>query len=60
VAERPASAELPLLVLVLVAALVVESVVEPAVPVPLERSSTDDERVDPEADALGHTLLYTN
>jgi hypothetical protein len=49
-----------LLVVEPAAALVVELVVLPAVPVPLERSVVDDEREDDEGDGLGHKLLYTN
>jgi hypothetical protein len=43
-----------------IAALAVEPGVVAAVPLPLERSVTDDEREDDEGDGLGHKLLYTN
>jgi hypothetical protein len=60
VSERPAGAEFPVGVGELVAAVVVELGVVPAVPVPPERSVADDEREDDEVDGLGHELLYTN
>lgn len=58
--EGPAGAELLLLVVEPVAALVVELGVVPAVPVAPERSVEDDETEDDEVDGLGHKLSYTN
>jgi hypothetical protein len=67
VSERLADAEfvpvlLPAVFLLseLVAALVVEPEIVPAVPVPPEFSVADDDTEDDEVDGLGHKLLYTN